>query len=160
LATSAAPTYFEPETTESGLQLLDGGIWANNPVMLATVEALGYLEQPRETISVLRIGTTEEIHSVKNSRVSGGMIPMARPLIEFMLRGQSQSAVGMVQHLIGKERLYEIQPLVAAGDFKLDKLNKKMEALAEAEWRHASSELASKGFFDHIAKPYKPFYKL
>lgn len=160
LATSAAPTYFAPETTESGLQLVDGGVWANNPVMLAVAEAMGYLERDKIDIAALRVGTTEEVISIEQLRTSGGKIQMAAPLIGFMMRGQSQSASGMVHHLLGKERFYEVNPVSAPGDFQLDKLSRELVALGEAEWRHASSELSDRGFFDHKANPYEPIYQL
>jgi uncharacterized protein len=55
-ATAAAPTYLDPFTKESGLQLIDGGMFANNPVMIAVAEALGYLEIPQHSIKAVRIG--------------------------------------------------------------------------------------------------------
>lgn len=36
LATSAAPTYFRP-LSHGGYTLVDGGVWANNPIMIALV---------------------------------------------------------------------------------------------------------------------------
>ena len=56
-ATSAAPTYLPPLELEAGLRLVDGGVWANNPVQLAVNEALGYLAVPQSQIAVLRVGT-------------------------------------------------------------------------------------------------------
>ena len=160
LATSAAPTYFQPEETESGLQLVDGGVWANNPVMLAVAEAMGYLEQGQCNIAALRIGTTEAVISLDTLKVSGGKVQMAGPLIEFMMRGQSQSASGMVQHLLGNSRFHQVNPVSAPGDFHLDKLRTELVALGEAKWRHESSELLDKGFLDHTSAPFNPCYKL
>jgi hypothetical protein len=60
LASSAAPTYFDdapvagPIVVES---FLDGGIWANNPVLPAIAEAIRYLKVPLERIDVLSVGT-------------------------------------------------------------------------------------------------------
>jgi uncharacterized protein len=160
LATSAAPTYLPAEVTESGLQLLDGGVWANNPVMLAVAEALGYLGQEQSNVAALRIGTTEEVISVKELRTMGGKLQMAAPVIDFMMRGQSQSASGMVHHLLGRDRFFQINPLTAPGDFHLDKLSKTLVAMGEAEWRHGSSELFDRGFFNHQSAPFEPCYKL
>jgi patatin-like phospholipase/acyl hydrolase len=39
LATSAAPTYYRP-LRDAGYTFVDGGVWANNPVMIAVTEAL------------------------------------------------------------------------------------------------------------------------
>ncbi|MEC3004586.1 MULTISPECIES: patatin-like phospholipase family protein [Bacillus cereus group] len=56
LATSAAPTYLSAAVIDDNECKIDGGLWANNPVLVAIAEAvkLGYsLEQ----IKVLSIGT-------------------------------------------------------------------------------------------------------
>ncbi len=164
MATSAAPSYLPTHSTESGLQLLDGGVWANNPVMLAVVEAMGYLNRPRTKIAALRIGTTEEVISLKDIKTMGGKLQMAAPVIDFLMRGQSQSASGMVHHLLNttkrRKRFIEINPPVAPGDFHLDRLSKDLIAMAEAKWRHASSELSDLGFFAHQAAPYEPHHPL
>jgi len=60
LSTSAAPTYFPAHLLPSGSALADGGIWANNPVGLAVVEAIGVLGWPASDIEVLSIGCTSE----------------------------------------------------------------------------------------------------
>jgi patatin-like phospholipase/acyl hydrolase len=43
LATAAAPTYFPEHSLGNGISLIDGGVWANNPVGLGVVEAIGVL---------------------------------------------------------------------------------------------------------------------
>lgn len=159
LATSAATTYLPAEVAESGLQLVDGGVWANNPVGLAVVEAMDYLGRERKDIFTLRIGTTTEVVS-KDLKVSGGKLAMAAPVIEFMMRGQSQASSGMVTHLIGKDHFHQVDPLVAPGDYHLDKLSKELVAMGAARWRHESSELMEFGFFDHKAPTFEPAYSL
>ena len=160
MATSAAPTYLPPQVTDSGLQLLDGGVWANNPVGIAVTEAMGYLEKPQSEIAAFRIGTTEEIISMKDLKTMGGKLKMAAPIIDFMMRGQSQSASGMVHHLLGNDRFFQVNPKAAPRDFELDKLSDELLALGEAEWRHASSELFDRGFLEHQAAPFEPFHKI
>lgn len=159
LATSAAPTYLPAEIAESGLQLIDGGVWANNPAVLAVVEAIGYLGRKTEEIFTLRIGTTTEVVS-KDLKITGGKLAMAAPVIEFMMRGQSQSSSGMVTHLIGKDHFHQVDPLVAPGDYHLDKLSMDLVAMGAAQWRHESSELMDLGFFNHKAPAFEPTYRL
>src|SRR5206468_3108582 len=53
LATAAAPTYFPTHRSAAGLPLIDGGMWANNPTGLATVEAIGVLGWERTSLRVL-----------------------------------------------------------------------------------------------------------
>ena len=44
LATAATPTYFPTYRSAAGAPLIDGGMWANNPVAEAVVEAIGVLK--------------------------------------------------------------------------------------------------------------------
>jgi hypothetical protein len=49
LATSAAPTYFRP-LEHGGYALVDGGIWANNPIPLAVIEEMTCFDVGRDNI--------------------------------------------------------------------------------------------------------------
>lgn len=60
LASSAAPTYFDEAVVESPIaaaRYLDGGIWANNPVLPAIAEAVRHLKVPLDRIDILSVGT-------------------------------------------------------------------------------------------------------
>jgi uncharacterized protein len=60
LASSAAPTYFDEAVVPNEIAVsayLDGGIWANNPVLPAIAEAVRHLKIPLERIDVLSVGT-------------------------------------------------------------------------------------------------------
>jgi patatin-like phospholipase/acyl hydrolase len=60
LASSAAPTYFDEAVVEGAVATeiyLDGGIWANNPVLPAIAEAVRHLKIPLDRIDVLSVGT-------------------------------------------------------------------------------------------------------
>ena len=56
LASCAAPTYFDPVTIDT-YQLVDGGLWANNPSMVAVIDAQCRLGVELSDIRVLSIGT-------------------------------------------------------------------------------------------------------
>jgi patatin-like phospholipase/acyl hydrolase len=58
VATSAAPDYFPAHVLKSGVPLLDGGLWANNPARLAAIEAVAILGWPRDQIQMLSVGCT------------------------------------------------------------------------------------------------------
>jgi hypothetical protein len=85
---------------------------------------------------------------------------MARHIVDFMMTGQSQAASGMAAHLLNRDQIIEINPRAGEGDYGLDKLSPALVALAESEWRHASSDLAEKGFFDHEASEFSPCHQL
>lgn len=60
VASSAAPTYFDEAVVEGAVAVekyLDGGIWANNPVLPAVAEAVRHLKVPLDRIDVLSVGT-------------------------------------------------------------------------------------------------------
>ena len=66
LATSAAPTYFDPYTTTytdlNGMEKpfhnkVDGGVFCNNPTLTALIEAQEAFNIPLQDISILSIGT-------------------------------------------------------------------------------------------------------
>lgn len=57
MATSAAPFFFPPYRSSWGTRYVDGGIWANRPLIVGLMEALKFLKVPREKIQVLAIGT-------------------------------------------------------------------------------------------------------
>ena len=57
LASCSAPTYFDPHLVDGTYQLVDGGLWANNPSLVAVIDAHYRLGIPLEDVRVLSIGT-------------------------------------------------------------------------------------------------------
>jgi patatin-like phospholipase/acyl hydrolase len=157
-ATSAAPTYLPAYKGDSGVELVDGGVWANNPVMLAVTEAMGYLEVPQMQVCALRIGTTTTVPSVQSISDEGGKLGMAKAVLDYMMRGQEQSASTMALHLLGPQRYHEVNITAAAGDFELDRLSEDLIGLGQNQWRFHSSNLAEKSFLNHKPKEYAPCY--
>lgn len=121
LATAAAPTYFPPHVGRNGVTLLDGGLWANNPVMVGVVEALAILEQPRETVRVLSLGCTASPISLgAMARRNGGAAAWAKPAVEWLAHGQAISATNQARLLLGELNVLRVQPEMRPGLFKLD----------------------------------------
>lgn len=66
LATSAAPIIFPiasiPEPENEGLKegFVDGGLWANNPILIGLIEALG-LTEDNQPIEIISIGTSPPV---------------------------------------------------------------------------------------------------
>ena len=54
-ATAAAPTFFQP-LEDGGYTFVDGGVWANNPIMIALVDVLSCFSVPRDNVRILSLG--------------------------------------------------------------------------------------------------------
>ena len=66
MATAAAPTYFREHITDDDVGLIDGGVWANNPMGAAVVEAVAVLGWPADRLQVLSLGSLEETYASKS----------------------------------------------------------------------------------------------
>lgn len=159
LATSSAPTFFPSCTDIGNARLIDGGVWANNPSMVALVEATGTLNIPIEKIAICSLGTTDEVSEKPRSLTQGGLWQWRKEGIKVLLRGQSLGAANQAKFLLGKERFERIDPKVAHGIFSLDGVSRVEDLIGKAEHqsRHFSHTFKDK-FCAHRAHPYTPLY--
>jgi patatin-like phospholipase/acyl hydrolase len=91
-ATSAAPTYFEPELIEKGddaYALIDGGVFANNPSMCALVDAMREFKKGLEHVFMVSLGTgSEKKQPFEFQRVKNwGVVNWAQPLLTIVFNG-------------------------------------------------------------------------
>ena len=155
LATSAAPTYF-PTYFLRNIPLIDGGIWANDPALVAITEAQTLLEQNVDDISMLSIGCTQEPLNISSSTKSE--FGWACHISDLFTRAQMSAASGSAQLLLS-ERYMRISPTVPNGKFSLDgsQCINELISLGETEARKASPKV--KHFFETKIKPFEPFYR-
>jgi patatin-like phospholipase/acyl hydrolase len=121
LATSAAPTYFAAAafSEHPGSSYVDGGVWANCPVMVGVTEAVHFLGIPLEQIDVLSIGTLGAPFSVSPSRRRAGLLGWNEALVDILMRGQAEAALAQAQLLTGRN-VHRIDQVVSPGRFSLD----------------------------------------
>ncbi|WP_419790214.1 CBASS cGAMP-activated phospholipase [Sinorhizobium medicae] len=107
LSTSAAPTFFS--TYRNGdRHFADGGVWANNPVMTALVDALACHEIDRRNVQVLSLGCIESDFAFSEGQISKGGLWHWKEIISSAMRLQSQNALGQAGLLLGRDHLRRI----------------------------------------------------
>lgn len=149
MATAAAPTYFPAYESDNNLTLVDGGVWGNNPVALAVVEAITLLGQDPDNIDVLSLGCTDEPIDFKAGWHTG--LYWLRRAIYAAMRGQSRSALGMAMHLTGRDegadRILRIDPIVRTKRFHLDGTKlADLRGLGYGHARHALPDIRERFF--------------
>lgn len=160
LATSAAPTFFPACREIEGRRLIDGGVWANNPTVVGITEAVAVLGAPLEEVSVLSMGTTEEVRHRADRLDKGGFWQWKNDAAEVIMEGQSVAASTQALLLLGKERFMRVTAKVPHRLFGLDKLEpEKLRAAAGHVSLHAGPEIKSR-FLGHRAPTFTPCHQL
>lgn len=117
LASCSAPLYFDPQRVGEYL-LSDGGLWANNPALVAYVEAVARLQVDPSSIRLLSIGTgsSRSYYAVtaRETRLWGIIRWGPSKLVRMVLNLQSASAKNMVELLLPSGRCLRI-------DFETDR---------------------------------------
>jgi len=134
LSTAAAPTFFS--TYKNGdRQFADGGVWANNPVMTALVDALACYDVDRHTIDILSLGCVEWDFAFTQGQVTKGGLWHWREIISAAMRLQSQNALGQAGLLIGRDRMLRLDgPPMKSNPIELDdfaRASTELPAMAE-----------------------------
>ncbi len=138
-ATSAAPTYFEPEEVENLKTgkvhtLIDGGVFANQPSLCAFAEAR-YL-WPDSEQEILSIGTGYQnrpfpFDSVKDWGPVKWISPSeGAPIISILMHGQAHSANWQMDQILGERFTRLDAELVNANDDMDDASTENLDALS------------------------------
>jgi uncharacterized protein len=109
-ATSAAPTYFEPEhvmalspgDSPPDYALVDGGTFANNPAMCAYAEALR--NHPGAEVLIVSLGTGRLTESISFDQAKHwGLVQWAHPLLGVIMDGSSAAIDYQLDELLGAD---------------------------------------------------------
>lgn len=158
LHTTAAPAFY-PAVDNAGHVMIDGGVWANNPVMNALVDALACYDIPRENIRILTIGTGEKAFTVNKRARQGGISHWAfMRAFEAAARAQSKNALGQAYLLVGKNNVLRIDPPESDRPIALDDVARSLaelpsvaRSLAEGSGHHVQAT-----FLQDVVDPFVP----
>lgn len=151
-ATSAAPTYLKGlEHEPSGRIFIDGGVWANNPIMVALVDALTAYDITAEQIEVLSIGTGNAPFELSRPAVFRGLIAW-REAIKAAMFLTTDNATSQAKLLVGPEHCLRIEPDGEAALIELDDYDAafaRLPALAISHFE-ANAEFIEPFFADTV----------
>ncbi len=153
-ATSAAPTYFEPEhvlatgpgESPSDCALVDGGTFANNPAMCAYAEALR--NHPGTDVLIVSLGTGRLTESISFEQAkSWGIVQWLRPLLGVMMDGSSAAIDYQLDMLLGADvGHFRFQSVLEGVSDDMDDAStaniEGLRALAEASIERDAARLA------------------
>jgi patatin-like phospholipase/acyl hydrolase len=159
-ATSAAPAFFQAhdvvgDEDEPGM-FLDGGVWANSPIMAALVDTLSAYDVSRDDIRILSIGTGEEPFEISRWQARGGFLQWAEIIKAaiFLTTDNAQSQAGL---LIGPQRITRLNP--ETWGVEMDDWRRAVEVLppaANKDFEEGSPKIQS--FFESTRPVRERFY--
>ena len=156
-ATSAAPTFFRP-LQDGDYTFVDGGVWANNPIMIALVDTLSCYSVRPERIQILSLGCGDDPYIVGHSKIRlGGMLAW-KDIIYAAMRLQSLNALGQAGLLIGADRIIRASAPTSENQIQMDDWTRAVSELpGTAEFAlDELGESVSKRFLSEPAARYEP----
>ena len=105
LSSCSAPVYFNPNKVNEYL-LADGGLWANNPALVALSEALGKrLNIKKKNIRILSIGTGIgfKYYDLNDYQKNWGLVKWGKGLIDTIMNLQSMNTNNQIRMILGED---------------------------------------------------------
>lgn len=169
-ATSAAPTYFEAARVKNEIgtpyALVDGGLFANNPTMVAYSEARTMkfpdkIDFPTaKDMLIISIGTGSQSKSYSYKKVKDwGLVNWVKPIIEIMMSGNSSAThyhliqiFDTLKKLYDKNCYHRLEPEVISADSQMDNASVKNLKLLEEDALNYVSKAEVDDELNDIAK--------
>ncbi len=140
LASCAAPTYFDPVSVGDAL-LADGGLWANNPSIIALTEAVSKFRRSIEQVGVLSIGTGHSVTLFTQTRLWGLLTGWQhRKLVAYVFGLQSDASANMAKLLLGN-RYLRIDPEIGCWELDNSEHLDNLRAMATRDFACRSQEI-------------------
>ena len=158
--TSAAPTFFFT-VQGNGYEFVDGGIWANNPIMVGVADALACFDIKREQIRVLSLGCVQNEFRMSWARRHLGGIWFWRTVMMESMHIQSQNVIGQARLIVGGDRVLRVDAPPVRPRIELwnwARCCAELPAMAEALFQEHGARI-SQEFLSTRAAHYVPIYK-
>ncbi|MDA8082816.1 MAG: CBASS cGAMP-activated phospholipase [Nitrospiraceae bacterium] len=149
LASCSAPTYFDPYKLKEYL-LVDGGLWANNPSLVAAIDARKRLKIDLDRLKILSVGTgtvkqyyPQKVSLWKRPCGWGFITRWGRgKLIDTLLYLQASAASNMVGLLLNADQIMNLN-FETDVTFALDntKMQNDLISKADREFTYKSDEI-------------------
>jgi len=150
LSSCSAPTYFDSVKMKNGKKeeylLSDGGVWANNPSMIAFIEAINpnRLNFKMNEVKILSLGTGISKRGYKFSKRNWGLISWGTKLVDMILGIQSQVPHNMLSLILPEENYLRID-FCKNEKLPLDKYSEEIKSKASEDFTYKFDEI--KKFF-------------
>lgn len=163
MATSAAPVFYRAFQAEDGADYVDGGVWANCPVLVGAIEAIDRFGIPRDQIDILSVGTTKTPFAIDHAARCGGAwhnVSMKnRAAVNLLMEANRRSAMFMAQRLVGPQSVVEIDRDVDKGGYEMDdsrpEVLRDLKSLGEDDAK-THVQLVTERFFAAPARAWRP----
>ncbi len=162
MATSSPPIFASSFLNDKGFNLVDGGIWANNPALIGVIEAIYKLGNHPQNIQLLSIGTGKLKKSFSNRKaLKWGffqwLLISKGALFKLFMNSQSQFVNNVLRYynLNHYERIdFNLDRDYALDDYKHVSKFKTIGIQKAQEMGKRIKEV----FLNDTHQPYQPFY--
>ena len=137
---------------------LDGGVWANNPIMVVVVDALSAYNLSREQVEVFSIDTGNPPYQISKFAVRGGLFQW-REIISGAMFLTTDNAQSQATLLLGSEKILRLEPTGRAARIQPDDWTAavaQLPDLAKKDFDRNRASIAE--FFRERAGPRHRFY--